>query len=78
LGGWQDGSHIHLEIRAPGVETSATDLAKMFEPFASHLPAGSGLGLASVRRITQAAGGAIQARSEPVRGTWLHLSFPCA
>ena len=50
----------------------------MFLPFSPHLPAGSGLALASARRIVEAAGGVLETYSDPLRGTGVALSFPLA
>jgi signal transduction histidine kinase len=43
-----------LEMTAATVRYPAEEVAPFFEPFGSRLPGGSGLGLASVRRIAEA------------------------
>ena len=46
-------SCVSLEVGADGVECPPAELESMFDPFSAHLPAGSGLALASVRRIAE-------------------------
>jgi signal transduction histidine kinase len=50
----------------------------MFDPFNAHLPAGSGLALASVRRITEVHGGEIELRRAEGGRFRLELTFPSA
>ncbi|MBK5291404.1 MAG: HAMP domain-containing histidine kinase [Acidobacteriia bacterium] len=75
---WPAEGEAWLEMRVPGMEMSIEALEQMFEPFSPHLPAGSGLALASVRRIVQTAGGRLDSHSDPLRGTWIAVSFPLA
>ncbi|NUQ63039.1 MAG: hypothetical protein HUU20_11225 [Pirellulales bacterium] len=53
-------------------------LARMFDPFFSSKPRGSGLGLAMVRRIVDIHKGAIQVLSEPFAGSTFRVFFPTA
>ena len=48
----------------------------IFEPFVTHKPHGTGLGLAVVKWIIMANGGTISYASKPGEGTIFHLSFP--
>ena len=50
--------------------------ARVFEPFYSGKPNGSGLGLTIAERIVAAHGGRIEIDSEPGRGTRVTLLFP--
>jgi two-component system sensor histidine kinase HydH len=50
---------------------------KIFRPFFSTKPGGTGLGLATARKIIRAHGGAIEAQSEPGRGTKFSIRLPC-
>jgi two-component system sensor histidine kinase HydH len=49
---------------------------QIFEPFVSHKPHGTGLGLAVVKWILMAHGGTIGYASKPGKGTIFQLSFP--
>ena len=48
----------------------------IFEPFVTHKPHGTGLGLAVVKWIVQAHGGTISYTSKPGEGAAFHLGFP--
>ncbi|MFN7629370.1 MAG: ATP-binding protein, partial [Pirellula sp.] len=49
---------------------------RMFEPFYSTKPEGSGLGLPTTRKIIEAHGGRISVQSEVGRGTKFVIEFP--
>jgi two-component system sensor histidine kinase FlrB len=48
----------------------------VFEPFFSTRPAGTGLGLAVVKTVAEAHGGALALESTPERGTRIGLDLP--
>jgi signal transduction histidine kinase len=52
--------------------------AKAFRPFFSTRPGGTGLGLATTRKIIQAHRGTIELQSEPGRGTKFTIRLPAA
>lgn len=73
--------------RRPGVWVRVADTGpgippqlrrRLFDPFVSTKPDGTGLGLFSCRRIVQAHGGAIHVRSRPGGGTQVSFWLPCA
>jgi signal transduction histidine kinase len=55
---------VWVEFSAAGADCTAADLEEMFQPFSPHLPAGSGLALASVRRIVEVHHGRMDIRFE--------------
>lgn len=58
----------------PGIEPEA--LGRLFTPFYTTKPDGTGLGLLSCKRIVEARGGRIAVDSAPGRGTTVSLWFP--
>ena len=64
---------ISVEVRDSGVGMSEEQIAHIFDRFyqadGSHQSEGNGLGLALVKRILEAAGGAISVRSAPGEGS---------
>jgi signal transduction histidine kinase len=51
-------------------------LMRLFEPFFSTKPGGSGLGLPTTRRIVEGHHGTITVQSQPGHGTQFTLEFP--
>ena len=82
-----DGGRLVFDTRALGiaVELSVSDTgggidaetrAKMFDPFWSEKPGGSGLGLPTVRKIVESHGGRLVCESGPDRGTRFEVTLP--
>jgi signal transduction histidine kinase len=67
-----------LEVVDTGVGIPASLRDKVFEPFQTTKPGGSGLGLPMVRRIVEAHGGRIAFESEPGKGTKFTIWLPCS
>jgi signal transduction histidine kinase len=71
-------SVIELGMIDTGAGMPPEVLAKVFKPFFSTKPGGSGLGLATTRRIVAAHGGSIDVQSEVGRGTKFTIRLPVA
>jgi signal transduction histidine kinase len=67
---------VALAISDTGSGISPENLPRVFEPFYSGKPNGSGLGLTIAERIVGAHGGRIEIDSRPGRGTRVTLLFP--
>jgi two-component system sensor histidine kinase PilS (NtrC family) len=67
---------IEIEDSGPGVEKDA--LAMIFEPFFTTKRDGTGLGLATVRRIVEQHGGIIEVSSGKLGGACFRISLDCA
>ncbi len=77
-GGAPDGVILRIEDSGPGIDAAVKD--RLFEPFVTGKPHGTGLGLALVKEIVQEHGGRVSA-SSPVRdgrGTAVILELPQA
>lgn len=69
---------VSLSVQDSGCGMDMTTKTRLFEPFyTTKKPgAGTGLGLATVQRIVQEAGGAIEVQSEPGQGTLIEVFLP--
>lgn len=71
---------IQLAVEDSGEGIRETDLERVFEPFfrvdQSRSGPGAGLGLALAKRIVEALGGTISARSQPDRGSRFAVTLP--
>jgi signal transduction histidine kinase len=67
---------VALAVSDTGPGIPRDRLPRVFEPFYSGKPNGSGLGLTIAERIVSAHGGRIEIDSEPGRGTRVTLLFP--
>jgi len=67
---------ITVEVSDTGCGILPEHLSKIFEPFFSTKPKGTGLGLAVTYGIVQKNEGHIQVESRPGQGTQIFLSFP--
>jgi len=71
-------SAIELSLIDTGKGMPAEVQAKVFRPFFSTKPGGSGLGLATTRKIVEAHDGSIAVQSEVDRGTKFTIRLPVA
>ncbi len=76
--GRTEGPMVILEVIDTGVGIEPEVMAKLFRPFHTTKPDGSGLGLATTRKIVRAHGGTIEAQSTPGRGTKFTIGLPAA
>jgi signal transduction histidine kinase len=73
----RDG-RVELELIDNGCGMDEKTLSRIFEVFWSTKTSGSGLGLATVKRIVEAHGGRVLVDSAPSRGTKFTISLPPA
>jgi two-component system, NtrC family, sensor histidine kinase HydH len=72
----RDGSHAIITITDTGVGMSAADVEHCFDAYWSTKKTGTGLGLATTRRIIQEHDGTISVVSEIGRGTSFRIVLP--
>jgi len=65
-----------IEFQDDGPGIAADDLPKLFQPFFTTRPTGTGLGLALIHRIMETHDGSVQVSSRPGSGTTFRLEFP--
>ncbi|HSO37487.1 MAG TPA: ATP-binding protein [Labilithrix sp.] len=70
--------HVRIELADDGRGLDPALAGRLFEPFASTKPAGTGLGLYVSRLLTTRAGGTIEATPREGGGTRLRIELPAA
>ena len=68
--------HVVIAVADTGRGIPPEEWGRVFEPFFSKKPGGTGLGLTIVRRIVAAHGGHIDIQSEPGQGTRFMITLP--
>jgi signal transduction histidine kinase len=70
----KDGVALAVQDQGPGMKKEVAE--RLFEPFLTRRPGGTGLGLALVRRTVEAHGGSVRVQSKPGRGTRVEIRLP--
>lgn len=70
------GERVEFTVQDNGPGIAPSIQSRVFEPFFSTRPAGTGLGLAVVKTVTEAHGGALALDSTPESGTRIGLDLP--
>lgn len=72
-----DGPNCVIEIADEGPGVAPENVARLFTPYFTTDPQGTGLGLAMVRRIAEAHGGTVQYQPAAGKGAAFRLVIPC-
>ncbi len=67
---------VRLAIRDTGRGMSSEEMGRVFEPYYTTKPGGTGLGMMIVQRIVRDHGGELEIHSEPGRGTCVTVFLP--
>jgi two-component system sensor histidine kinase HydH len=67
---------VELDVIDTGCGMPPEVAARAFRPFVTTKPGGTGLGLATARKVVEAHGGTIALQSEPGRGTKFTIWLP--
>ena len=71
------GDRVEFTVHDNGPGIAPSIRSRVFEPFFSTRPAGTGLGLAVVKTVAEAHGGELALESEPESGTRIGIDLPC-
>ncbi len=74
----ESGSYAHIAVSDAGPGFGEDVAKRLFEPFFTTRPAGTGLGLATVRKIVRDHDGAIDVASAPGKGSRFEIWLPAA
>jgi PAS domain S-box-containing protein len=75
-GGEEFEEEVIVEVSDNGRGISEEDLTRIFNPFFTMRPGGTGLGLPAVRRIARAHGGRVEVSSSPGKGSTFTIRLP--
>lgn len=73
---YTENEFLYIRIKDNGCGIPKEEMDTIFEPFVTHKPDGTGLGLAVSRRIAHAHGGSLTAVSTPGESATFTLSLP--
>jgi len=76
--GREEAAAVEIVVADTGRGIPLADLERIFDPFYTTKPDGTGLGLATVHRIVESHGGALQVESQPGVGTRFRVHLPAA
>ena len=76
LGAVRRGKEVVFVVEDTGKGMEKDVAERLFEPFLSGRPGGTGLGMALVRRTVEAHGGRLQIKSKPGKGTKVEMWLP--
>jgi len=71
-----DDKHVLISFIDSGGGMSSEDLSRVFEPYFTTKPSGTGLGLLIVRRIVREHGGELSIESSQGKGLTLTIRLP--
>ena len=71
-----EGDHALIEVEDTGIGIPKDSIEKIFKPFYTTKPSGTGLGLAQVERTVAAHNGKVEVKSEPGKGTAFRIVLP--
>jgi len=67
---------VEIVVADTGRGIALADLERIFDPFYTTKPDGTGLGLSTVHRIVESHGGALLVESQPGVGTCFRVRLP--
>jgi two-component system sensor histidine kinase HydH len=76
LGAMKRGDEVFLVVEDSGKGMKKEEADRLFEPFLSGRPGGTGLGMALVRRTVEAHGGKLRIQTKPGKGTKVEIRLP--
>ena len=76
VGTWREGGQVRLRVTDTGKGMSEDQLDKVFAPFFTTKPGGTGLGLALVQQITSEHGGHLECESVQGKGSTFTIFLP--
>jgi PAS domain S-box-containing protein len=72
-----ENGQLLISVRDSGVGLSVDEAERIFQPFFTRKPQGTGMGLSISRRIIESHGGRLWASPNVVRGATFQFSLPC-
>jgi signal transduction histidine kinase len=73
---WRDDLYVSVSFSDTGGGISQENMSKLFQPYFTTKPSGSGLGLLIVRRIVREHGGEIEIESDEGKGVRFTIHLP--